>query len=158
MFFLFLLLQVQWMRMEKRNDREHRIRGIRLWSLKKNFTSIVTWQGGGVLRSLMLSVWQNVRSRYGSKIDEWSGRKNIRWRVWTLCRITCRHMDTRINLRRTQASSLIWLHRTSSRPPSSEHTLSGFRVCMASRTSKASSCKRRQLTYETDWVEWRRYF
>lgn len=51
-------------------------------------------------------------------------------------RTTCRLTATLTSSRPTQASSHTWPHRTSSRPPSSEHTLSGSPGCTASRTSK----------------------
>ena len=135
--------QARWMRMARWNDRGRRTPGTKRWSWRRSSTSTATWRGGVASRSRMPFAWRNVKSRSGSRIDGWSGKRSIRWRAWTLFRTTCRRMATLTSSRPTQASSLIWPHRTSSRPPSSEHTLSGSPGCTASRTSKRLfSCSR----------------
>ena len=143
--------------MVRQNVRGHRTRGTKPSSSRRNFTSIATSRGDDASRSHMHYVSPNVKLRYGFKIVEWSGRKSTRWRAWISFLITCRLMATPTNSRPTPVSLLIWPHRTSSRPPSSGHTLSGFLVCTANKTSKAlspsneSSRYPRRLNFRTMW-------
>lgn len=76
MSFSFKMVSIQW---AKQNDSVHRTHAIRPWSWRKSSISIDTSHVDVALRSHILCVSASDRSRSGSKIDVWSGRKNIKW-------------------------------------------------------------------------------
>lgn len=97
----------------RRNDNGPHTPAIRHWNWRRNSTSIDTWHAGDASRSRTRFVWRSVRSRSGSRIAAWSGRRSTRWPRWTSCRTTWAPTATlttsSISIRH---SSRIWAHRT----------------------------------------------
>lgn len=99
------------MQTAKQNDNEHRIRATKLWSWKRNSTSIVTWPVDVASKSHTLSASPNARLRFGSRIDAWNGRRSTKWPQW-LYRITWPITVIHINSIFIRHSSRTWAHRT----------------------------------------------
>ena len=71
--------------MVRRSDSGRPTPDTRLSNWRKNFILIATWHAVGGSRSHMPYVWQSDRSRSGSRIGGWSGRRSTKWPRWMPC-------------------------------------------------------------------------
>ena len=111
--------------MVKPNGNEHPTHDIRLWNWRKSSTSTATWHDAGGSKSHTPSASRNVKSRFGSRIGEWSGRRSTKWPRWTPCRcIKCTlHSPMVITCRLWECTSLASSPTTLAQPECSTQKL-----------------------------------
>ena len=94
----------------RRSDSGRPTPDTRLSNWRKNFILIATWHAVGGSKSHMPYAWRSDRSRFGSKIGGWSGKRSTKWPPWMPCRcIKCIppwHISTILTYRPWACTSL----------------------------------------------------
>ena len=94
----------------RRSDSGRPTLDTRLSNWRKNFILIATWHAVGGSKLHMPCVWRSDRSRSGSKIGGWSGKRSTKWPPWMPCRcikcILLWHISTILTYRPWACTSL----------------------------------------------------
>ena len=94
----------------RRSDSGRPTPDTRLSNWRKNFILIATWHAVGGSKLHMPCVWRSDRSRSGSKIGGWSGKRSTKWPPWMPCRcikcIPLWHISTILTYRPWACTSL----------------------------------------------------